>query len=298
MTNDPKAGKGIDPEMLAAYIEKRLSPEQRADVEAQLANDPDSHAVLVESMRALDAMEETGVPRAPEVQKMPVVLVPKTRTRWWVYTGGALAAAAAIVLVVWTSLLPGGEGANAGLERVVALANQERHFESRIAAQINYRPLLPTFRGSQRTSDERIRSVVAQAREALRNSPSAQAERALGLILMFSHDFDEAVHHLSRSAELRPDDARIQSDLAAAYLERAVQSGDRLGVGLAIAAAQRAIDLDQNLAPAHYNLALSLERNGQAEAARQAWHAYLSVETDSRWAEDARSHLERLQHSQ
>lgn len=77
MSNEPKAGPGLDPELLAAYVDQRLSPEQRAAVEAQLAADPDSHAVLVETMKALDA-DAAKVPGVPEVPKVPgVPKVPK-----------------------------------------------------------------------------------------------------------------------------------------------------------------------------------------------------------------------------
>ena len=58
MSSEPRAGMNLDPELLAAYIDQRLTPEQRAAVEAQLAKDPDSYAVLVESMKTVDALAE------------------------------------------------------------------------------------------------------------------------------------------------------------------------------------------------------------------------------------------------
>jgi CHAT domain-containing protein len=139
MSNEPRAGKGIDPEMLAAYIDKRLPPDERAAVEAQLATDPHSYELLVELVAAQEELGEdtlgedaSKVPNVPEVPRVPmgqgavVPLVsasaaagrfggtapklandsraseggPKVRVQRWVLAGGVLAAAAALVLVV------------------------------------------------------------------------------------------------------------------------------------------------------------------------------------------------------
>ena len=65
MTDDPKAGR-IDSETLAAYVDRRLTAGERADVEARLADDPDSYELLVEVMRTQEALGDLqAVPARP-----------------------------------------------------------------------------------------------------------------------------------------------------------------------------------------------------------------------------------------
>ncbi len=124
--------------MLAAYVDKRLPPDERAAVEAKLAADPESYELLVELIHAnealkdeqpQDAEEKEGAERE-EPQPRTGAVVPMVsasaaagrfggtspklasvtrasaggpkpkRTRGWAIAGGVLAAAAAVVLVV------------------------------------------------------------------------------------------------------------------------------------------------------------------------------------------------------
>ncbi len=123
MSNEPKAGQGLDPELLAAYVDHRLSPEQRAEVEARLATDPDAYELLVETMRAQDALQAAPVvvPFAAQTGS--------SRTRRWVIAGGVLAAAAAIILAVWIPRRGAPDGGNAvepRLQKLVAAVGNER----------------------------------------------------------------------------------------------------------------------------------------------------------------------------
>ena len=68
MSNEPKASGALDPEMLAAYIDKRLPPEARAAVEAKLAADPDSYELLVELIHAKEALKDQ-LPQDEEQQE-------------------------------------------------------------------------------------------------------------------------------------------------------------------------------------------------------------------------------------
>src|SRR5207248_5821235 len=63
----------------------------------------------------------------------------------------------------------------------------------------------------------------------------------------------------------------------------------------ALAAADHALRLDANVAPALFNRALIIERLGIAEAARRAWHRYLQTDGTTNWADEALAHLGRLE---
>ena len=102
---------------------------------------------------------------------------------------------------------------------------------------------------------------------------------------------EAAVETLIHALELRPDDDKLKSDLAMAYLVRARQ-GDR-AVDLA-----RSIDLYSQVlrnhprnAEAHFNRALATEKAQLVNEAIAGWQAYLALDGAGPWAEEARAHL-------
>lgn len=105
---------------------------------------------------------------------------------------------------------------------------------------------------------------------------------------------DQAVRKLERAVRLAPDDPRLLSDLAAAWLDRARQTGDVYGLMLALEAASRAVEVDPRLEEARFNLALILERVFLREAAQAAWESYLQIDHSSGWAGEARMRLAAL----
>jgi hypothetical protein len=60
--------------------------------------------------------------------------------------------------------------------------------------------------------------------------------------------------------ELDPKNALAWSDLASAHLQPSAKVSDPYELMLALSAANRAVQLDPNLIPAHFNRALALER--------------------------------------
>ena len=63
----------------------------------------------------------------------------------------------------------------------------------------------------------------------------------------------------------------------------------------ALGAAERAVKADERLIEARFNRALALESLFLEEQARQAWQDYVARDPGSEWANEARSHLEKLQ---
>lgn len=105
---------------------------------------------------------------------------------------------------------------------------------------------------------------------------------------------DEAIQALQTLTVREPEGAAGWSDLAAAYIVRAQRSDDPFDLFLALAAANRAVQLDPKLAEARFNLALVLEKLFANGAARSAWLAYLNLDRDSEWAGEAAERLQRL----
>jgi tetratricopeptide (TPR) repeat protein len=103
-----------------------------------------------------------------------------------------------------------------------------------------------------------------------------------------------AVTKLADGARREPNDARILSDLSAAYLARAERTGRIDDNQLALGNATKALEIDRVLPTALFNRALALERLGEVKEALAAWQAYLAVDKQSGWADEARAHLRRL----
>ncbi len=132
------------------------------------------------------------------------------------------------------------------------------------------------------------------AGEAARR-PSAAAWHGLGLLrLITSAEDDRAVAALEASAETSGRPAASLSDLAAAYLRLAQRRREPGDLVRALTAVDRATRADPALPEARFNRALVLERLCLRTGARAAWEDYLRLDPRSGWAEEARTHLQRL----
>ncbi|HWI16096.1 MAG TPA: hypothetical protein VNT81_00005, partial [Vicinamibacterales bacterium] len=299
MSNEPKAGKRIDPEMLAAYIDNRLPPEQRAAVEAQLATDPESYALLVDTLEALDDDEIKSL-EVKEPSKQPIPFAPKPnkpRGRV-VIAGGVLAIAAAIALVVWMqpevlSRLFGGDPSDPLIARLAESVASERPIEARLA-RFPYAPLASTTRGASEGS--RNLSLIASAGEIQRQagtSQSPEVQKAWAAAQILTGDLDGATNLLTQLLTQAPEDASLHSDLAAALLERVARGGvERLP--LALDHASQATRLDPRLPEAAFNYALALELSHLVPQAVTEWRRFMTIESDSRWRDEAARHISRL----
>jgi CHAT domain-containing protein len=103
-----------------------------------------------------------------------------------------------------------------------------------------------------------------------------------------------AVEALERAAAQAPRDARVLSDLSAAYFVRAHQDDDPWDLVRALDAAARACEADPFLTEARFNLALSLETLHLRRLAREEWSAYLGIDQSPGWADEAKAHLREL----
>jgi len=123
--------------------------------------------------------------------------------------------------------------------------------------------------------------------------PSAEAAHAAGVAKLLLREPAAAVQWLELAASRKPDDAAILTDLAAAQLDRA-QRGRPSDLPLALATADRALQLDPTLPEAAFNRALILESMGLREAAIAAWRTYVDRETDAAWRQEGEERLQRL----
>jgi tetratricopeptide (TPR) repeat protein len=287
-----------DPEMIAAYLDHRLSGPEGARVAQHLASCEDCYFVFTESA-------QMPVPAAArrELEAKLRGPAPWWRSRQAIWTAGTgLAAAASLVVAVGTGLRPWRPADPPELRALVVAVGPERLIEARLTGGFAHGPL----RGPVRSGDPSapsvppdVRIAAAQIEKIATAHPSASTLRMLGLADLVTGEIERAVPILEEAAGMAGAEARTFSDLAAAYLARAARTADRQDLMKALAAAERALGSDPRLAEAWFNRAVALERLSNQQArdarlARDAWLEYLKVDATSVWASEARSHASAL----
>ncbi|HKH47612.1 MAG TPA: CHAT domain-containing protein [Thermoanaerobaculia bacterium] len=123
---------------------------------------------------------------------------------------------------------------------------------------------------------------------------------AAALLLLPRDDssVDQAIARLSRATERDPGDARILNDLGVAYFVRAQQNDNPQDLLLALRTADRAVWADGRLPEARFNRALVLQEMFLSAKAWLAWQAYLDLDEETGWADEARARLEELNRPQ
>lgn len=170
-----------------------------------------------------------------------------------------------------------------------------RHLEARLEA-MPFAPLVAPLRGAPATPvDWRVLAAAARAKDTSDAAPTSENLQAFGVAALQAASLDTAVQALEDAASADPENAAIQSDLAAAYLTRSSTAGHAIDAPRAIDAAARALRLNPRLAAAAFNYALALERLPLRQEAARAWAAYLQDFGDNPgWADEARRRREAL----
>jgi tetratricopeptide (TPR) repeat protein len=109
--------------------------------------------------------------------------------------------------------------------------------------------------------------------------------------LLADDDKTKSIGPLQTAAERDPNNAKYQSDLAAALIAAARGNGPMLEQ--ALAACDRALRIDPRSPDALFNRAVALQALGRPEAIA-AYEHYLAVDPTSPWADEVRRHIEAL----
>lgn len=301
----------LDAATLAAYLEGRLPPEDRARVDAEIARDPETYEWVVNALRlsaAADdeqlAVDPTPGPEpgpaphpVPEPEPAPSPVVPFHRRRA-VRTGiGALlATAAALVLMVrvepgvwqrWT-----GGDVDSRLAPLVEAVGEERYIEARLTGGFKYGPLRSVTRGPGDLSSKNLALLAAagELQKKAQEDPSAENLHAWGVAQLLLGDYEASLRTLGDARALDPDNPTVLADLSAAWMARREPED----VARALDAAQRAMATGQAPSTAYYNRALALEALGLTSRAIEAWEDVRRLDPGTPWADDAARRIERL----
>ncbi len=265
------------PETLAAFAEGRLKGAERAAVLAHL---DECEACVGDVALGMRAVEEEGTN----------VVRPRRWTPWLAAVAASVIVAVSIPAVLQLRRSP--------IDRLVAAAPRTaRVVEPRLTGGFGWAP----YHGSERSTVNRssdpehmkLTGAAGEVVERAQNDPGAEAQHHAGVAMLLTRNAQEAIARLERAAATEPS-ARTWNDLAAARYAAASDLGRPALYPQALAASDRALQLEQNLPEALFNRALILERLGLDDAAREAWSRYLAVDPSSKWAEEARTHLAEL----
>lgn len=264
------------PETIGALVDGVLSDRDRDEVTMHLASCESCYFVFTEAARFKN--------------QKPVA----TPFRWQQVAAG-LAAAATIVIAVNVFVTPPRGGEDPQLRTLVVAVGVARPIEPRLTGGFAYAPV----RGPVRSTGNEPLTLSPDARIAIANiekggAANADQLRTQAIAALMLLQAEVAVTKLEDAARREPNDARILSDLSAAYLARGERTGRVDDHQLALGNATKALEIDRVLPTALFNRALALERLGEVNDARAAWQAYLTVDRQSGWADEARAHLRRL----
>src|SRR5262252_2525793 len=130
---------------------------------------------------------------------------------------------------------------------------------------------------------------------------AAAAHHAMGRFHLARKNFDDAIAEFEAALKTAPNDARLHSDLGAAFMEKSDlealgKSGrDPRTLDRSLEHLNRAIELDYSLLEPLFNRALLRQNLGQLFQAKEDWDNYLKKDATSPWAEEARRNLKLIE---
>jgi CHAT domain-containing protein/tetratricopeptide (TPR) repeat protein len=277
----------LAPETIAAYLDRRLDPAERTRVEEHLADCEECRTLLTETAAFLEAdaaAKPDAVPGATRPARRP-----------WVWSAAAAAAALlALTPFVLRQMRPTPESALRDLDRALG---GKRYIEARLSG-FEYGEYVAPKRGPRDTDlPPAVLGAAGHVQELASKTDTPENLAALGASQLAIGRFDDAVQNLEDAALLAPKNARIQSDLAAAYIARfrANPPDDYAeDPAKALEAAATALRIDPKSRAAAFNRALSLEMLPLRGEAQRAWAAYLILDPSSHWADEARARMKDL----
>jgi tetratricopeptide (TPR) repeat protein len=264
-------------ETIGAFVDGRFKDREREVIADHLASCETCYFVFSEAARARVAAQ----PQAEVVQFRP------RRMTWRIAAGLAAAASLVLAVNVWRSSGPNAEAR--ALNGLVNAVGTARTIEPRMTGGFPYAPVRGPVRGASNVElppDTRI--AIAEIEKSFAARPVAATAA------MVSGDARRAALLLEAMAHRLPNDAKVLSDLSAAYLALAETNNSKEDASRALAAANRALEVNRLLPEAMFNRALALQMLGTVDDARTAWQSYLTIDDRSGWADEARARLRQL----
>ena len=272
-----------DLETIAAYVDGRLEGTEKAEMEAHLASCDDCYSMFAETTRS---ETESGAGRSAVVR-------PRFG-RGWIALAVAAALIAAAIPLAWR--LRARRAIRPDVAELVAAVGAERPFEPRVTGGFQFGPMKPVYRSAAPAENEswELLAAAAKIRKKSEQVDTVQTLADLGVAQLLLGKYDDAVSSLEEASLRAPKDARILTDLSAAYLVRAKEKDRADDYPKALEAAEKATEFDPKILEAWFNRAYALETLYLKGEAIRAWKDYLDWDAKSAWAVEARKHRDAL----
>lgn len=285
MTQETRRPGCLDANMMAEYIDGGLEPRQRAEVEAHLAECEECYEVFGEAVAAATAADSERIPTSP-------MIAPNrpSRKRWLTVAS----AAAALILAVAGNYLLSATRRSSDMAELADALGAKRSVVGRLSGGFVFGPVVPAVRGSSPTDTPEVTIAIAHIKQDLLKNRTARNLQRLGIAQVLLHDADGAIASLEESVTLDSTQPTAWSDLGNAYLARAMERSSPRDLPVAFEKTTMALSMDPKCPEALFNLALVLEEMATIDKAKSAWQDFLSVDSKSAWANEARRHLDQL----
>lgn len=265
MTECPSA------EMIAAFVEGRLTGSARGEVVEHLAECGDCRD-LVNDVVDFQSEEEPAEVARPQFGRKRFAAV-----------AASVAAAAALIALFATPLRERifGGGMSSLVEATKSVS--VRPTEGRLSGDFDYKRPKERFRGADEENTQ-LWPVMAEAAEL--ESARRRDLHALGVAHLYLGHTDQAVAELRRAmqdADDEDDRTAIAVDLAAALIARR-HEGDAAEAYALI----EGVWSKQKTAAVAWNRAAALEALHRDADAIRAWDAYLQLDPNSDWSKEAK----------
>jgi CHAT domain-containing protein len=283
-------------ELIEEFLDGELTDDERDLFNKFFLAPPERrrHLRLTQDLRRLSAESASSVLHRQRS------LTIGTPLRGWLRFSLVGAALLIAVFTVWRFAIYKSD-TERGIEQLQAAYRDQRPVESRTAEFGAYAPFSETRgAGSAVTDEAALERADRYLLDAASDPNNVAAHRARAVFFLAQRDYDRAIRETDTALQAAPNDARVQSDAGAVYYEAAKNAQGDSAKQLALldkslGHLQRAIELDPKLPEARFNLALSLEAMTNLEQAKTAWREYLDLDPNSRWSDEARQHLQRLE---
>jgi CHAT domain-containing protein len=289
-------------ELIDQYVGGALTNAERERFEQHFLTTSDRHR----HVRLAQGLKEYAATAAEKKRTREEPVRVRPRLSWArAFSASPLAVAATLLVVAglafgtWRAIFYQSD-VDKGLVALGAAYRDERPVEVRVTG-LGYAPLANT-RGDARRVDLNSRDRAERIlHDAANEHPGPASSHALGKLYLYEQQFDKAIANLEEALKADPNDAAVNNDLGAAWLERAraERQRDEAGGGLesfgtSLKYLVRALELDSSLLEALFNRALVHEYMMLPRQAEDDWNAYLEKDSASPWADEAKRRLESL----
>lgn len=318
MSESLKSTEHLDDETMSAYIDGRLDADEQASAAEHLTNCDECYTVYTiaaETVASVGLADENGG-GAEDVARFSQSRDERPNSRRATLrkiaaAGSILAVAALLIVLSWPSLRAWYIQRRGGFPALVLAAEplRFRSTDARLSGGFAHKPLRASSR--MRGSDDTVESDWRIRRESDRVAKSAKDGNPVdlhtfGVAQLLLGRAEEAVKALDRALQIETDklttvDAiqhstnwRLLVDVSAAYAARGRKRNAPDDFATALEAAEQAWRFAREPEVA-WNRAIALRSQNLPDAERQAWRAYLAMDTTSPWAAEARQRLQQLE---